>query len=265
MSLTGILLAVGIVAAVGLFIGIFLGLASVIFKVSVDEREEKIVEVLPGNNCGGCGYPGCSGLAAAIVKGEAPVNGCPVGGEEVGKKVAAIMGVDAVESEKMVAFVKCNGDCEASKKNYDYVGQEDCQMLMFVPNKGPKACNHGCQGFGSCVKACPFDAIHVINGVAKVDKEKCKACGKCVAVCPQHLIELIPYSAKYAVACSSTEKGPVTMKECANGCIGCGLCKKNCPAEAVQVTDFHAKIDYAKCVGCGTCIEKCKKGSIVEH
>ena len=175
------------------------------------------------------------------------------------------MGVDAVESEKMVAFVKCNGDCEASKMNYDYVGQEDCQMLMFVPNKGPKACNHGCQGFGSCVKACPFDAIHVINGVAKVDKEKCKACGKCIAVCPQHLIELIPYSAKYAVACSSTEKGPVTMKECANGCIGCGLCKKNCPAEAVEVTDFHAKIDYAKCVGCGTCIEKCKKGSIVEH
>ena len=99
MSITGILIAVGVVAAVGLFIGIFLGIASVIFKVNVDEREEKIVEVLPGNNCGGCGYPGCSGLAAAIVKGEAPVNGCPVGGEAVGKKVAEIMGVEAVESE----------------------------------------------------------------------------------------------------------------------------------------------------------------------
>ena len=149
MSITGILIAVGVVAAVGLFIGIFLGIASVVFKVSVDEREEKIVEVLPGNNCGGCGYPGCSGLAAAIVKGEAPVNGCPVGGEAVGKKVAEIMGVEAVESERMVAFVKCNGNCDAVKSNYEYLGQEDCQMLMFVPNKGPNACNHGCKGFGS--------------------------------------------------------------------------------------------------------------------
>ena len=110
MSITGILWAVLIVAAVGLFIGVFLGIASVIFKVSTDEREEKITEVLPGNNCGGCGYPGCSGLAAAIVKGEAPVNGCPVGGNEVGSKVAVIMGVEAVDTKRMTAFVKCRGN-----------------------------------------------------------------------------------------------------------------------------------------------------------
>ena len=265
MSFTGILFALLIVAGVGLFIGVFLGIASVVFKVNVDEREEQIAGVLPGNNCGGCGYPGCSGLAAAIVKGEAPVNACPVGGEAVGKKVASIMGVDAPHSKKMVAFVKCNGNCEAVKSNYDYVGQPDCQMLMFVPNQGPKACNHGCHGYGSCVKVCPFDAIHVENGVAVVDKEKCKACGKCIAICPQHLIELIPYDAPFTVACSSTEKGPATMKECANGCIGCGLCKKNCPEGAVEVNDFHAVIDYDKCIGCGTCVEKCKRGSILIH
>lgn len=265
MSIKGILFAILIVAAVGLFVGIFLGVAAVIFKVFVDEKEEKIVEVLPGNNCGGCGYPGCAGLAAAIAKGDAPVNACPVGGAPVGKKVAEIMGVDAVESQHMVAFVKCNGNCDVSNFYYDYVGEHDCQMLNFVPNRGPKSCNHGCQGFGTCAAVCPFNAITVENGCAKVDKELCKACGKCLSVCPQHLIELIPYDAKYAVACSSKEKGAVTVKECSAGCIGCGVCKKNCPNEAIEITDFHAKIDYDKCAGCGICAEKCKKETIVVH
>lgn len=265
MNFTGILWALLIVSLVGLFIGIFLGIASVVFKVEVDEREELIAATLPGNNCGGCGYPGCSGLASAIAKGEAPVNACPVGGDAVGKKVASIMGVEAIESKRMVAFVKCNGDCDKAVFYYDYVGQKDCQMLNFVPNRGPKSCNHGCQGFGTCASVCPFGAINVVNGVAVVDKELCKACGKCISVCPQKLIELIPYDAKYAVACSSKEKGPVTMKECQSGCIGCGLCKKKCAENAVEIADFHATIDYDKCVGCGECASNCKRGSIVEH
>lgn len=265
MNVTSILIAVAVVAAVGLFIGIFLGVAAIVFAVKVDEREEQILSVLPGNNCGGCGYPGCSGLAAAIVKGEAAVNACPVGGDAVGKQIADIMGVEAEAGKKKVAFVKCQGDCEHTHMNYNYTGQEDCQMLAFVPNQGPKSCNFGCQGYGSCVKVCPFDAIHVINGVAVVDKEKCKACGKCIAVCPRNLIELVPYDAKYLVACSSKEKGAATTKNCTIGCIGCGLCKKNCEAEAIVVEDFHAKIDYDKCVSCGACIEKCPKKSIVEH
>ena len=114
------------------------------------------------------------------------------------------------------------------------------------------------------MEACPFDAIHVVNGVAVVDKEKCKACGKCVEVCPKHLISLIPYKAEYAVSCSSSDKGPVTMKACQAGCIGCGLCVRNCPAQAVTVTDFHAAIDQEKCTGCGTCAEKCPKKCIVK-
>lgn len=265
MNITAIIIATVVVSVVGLFIGLFLGIAGIKFAVEVDEKEEAVLGVLPGNNCGGCGYPGCSGLAAAIAKGEAPVNACPVGGEPVGKQIAEIMGVEAGETTRMVAFVKCQGDCEKAKVDYEYTGAEDCAMLSFVPNGGPKSCNYGCLGYGSCVKACPFDAIHVVNGIAVVDKEACKACGKCVAACPKNLIELIPYEAKYVVACSSKEKGPVTMKECSVGCIGCTLCAKNCPNDAVKIENFLSVIDQEKCEGCGICMEKCPKKSIVEH
>ena len=264
MSITGILTAAAIVGIVGIFVGLFLGVAGIKFKVEVDEKEEAVLAALPGNNCGGCGYAGCSGLAAAIAKGEAPVNACPVGGESVGRKIAQIMGVDAQNTERKTAYVHCQGDCEKASVDYEYSGMEDCRVMGFVPGGGPKSCSSGCLGYGSCVKVCPFDAISVINGVAVVDKEKCKACGKCVEVCPRHLISLIPYKAKTAVACSSTDKGPVTMKACQTGCIGCGICVKNCPEGAVAVTDFHAVIDQEKCTGCGTCMEKCPKKAIVK-
>lgn len=263
MSIIGILTAAGVVAAVGAFVGLFLGIAGIKFKVQVDEKEEAVLAVLPGNNCGGCGYAGCSGLAAAIAKGEASVNSCPVGGESVGKQIAEIMGVEALGAERQVAFVACQGDCEKAGTDYDYCGAEDCRMMSFVPGGGAKSCNSGCLGYGTCVKACPFDAIHVVNGVAVVDREACKACGKCIAVCPRHLISLVPYKAKLAVACSSRDKGPVTMKVCSAGCIGCGLCVRNCPSQAVTVTEFNATIDQEKCTACGICIEKCPRKAII--
>lgn len=256
-------IAAVVVGLVGILLGFFLGFSGEAFKVEVDEREEAICGVLPGNNCGGCGYAGCSGLAAAIVKGDAPVNQCPVGGDPVAAQIAEIMGVEAETGTKMVAFVKCAGTCEKAKTDYEYSGVEDCSYMAFVPGGGPKSCNYGCLGYGSCVKACPFDAIHVIDGVAVVDKEKCKACSKCIAACPKNLIELVPYDAKHIVQCSSKDKGKDVMKACSVGCIGCMICQKNCPSDAVHVVNNIAYIDQEKCTGCGICAEKCPKKIIL--
>ena len=263
MSVQAIIIAAVVVGVVGILLGFFLGVSGEKLKVEVDPREEEILGVLPGNNCGGCGYPGCSGLAAAIVKGEAPVGQCPVGGSPVAAKVGAIMGVAAEEGERMVAFVQCSGTCDKAKNKYDYTGIEECTSMKYVPGGGPKGCSYGCLGFGSCVKACPFDAIQIVDGIAKVDKDACRACKKCIATCPRHLIDLVPYSAEYLVRCSSKDKGKKVMDVCTAGCIGCGLCEKNCPSGAVHVVDNIARIDQSKCTACGTCASKCPKKVIL--
>jgi Na+-translocating ferredoxin:NAD+ oxidoreductase RNF subunit RnfB len=257
--MSGILLAMVIIGVIGCVIGILLCFASKAFYVEVDEKEAAVLEELPGNNCGGCGYPGCSGLAAAIAKGQAPVGQCPVGGPPVAARIAAIMGVDAGESVRMRAYVRCAGDCDKAKSVYKYTGVNDCVAAANVPGGGPKACNYGCMGFGSCVASCQFDAIHIVDGIAVVDKDACKACGKCVDACPKHLIELIPYEAQEAVSCRNTDKGKDVMAVCDVGCIACHLCEKNCPSDAVHVEGNIAYIDQEKCTHCGTCVEKCPK------
>ncbi|MBQ1312238.1 MAG: RnfABCDGE type electron transport complex subunit B [Blautia sp.] len=262
MIIVAILAATILVALVGLFIGLFLGAAGKAFEVEVDEREVAVRAALPGNNCGGCGYPGCDGLAAAIAKGEAPVNKCPVGGEAVGAEIAKIMGQEMEETVRMAAFVKCSGTCEKARTKFDYSGVEDCEMVVQLPGGGPKTCTYGCLGFGSCVKACPFDAIHIVDGIAVVDREACKACGKCVAKCPRHLIELFPYEQKIFVGCSSHDKGKGVTSACDVGCIGCKKCEKTCPNGAITVTDFVAHIDAEKCTNCGACKEVCPRGII---
>lgn len=253
----GIIMAAVIVGGVGLIIGLFLGFSGEKFKVEADERETAVRAELPGNNCGGCGYPGCDGLAAAIVKGEAPVNGCPVGGAAVAEKIGAIMGAEVTETVRMTAFVKCNGDCDKSTKAYDYNGVQDCSVVSFMQNGGDKTCTYGCLGYGTCKKACPFGAIDIVNGIAKVDEEKCKACGKCVAACPRQLIELVPYDSDIRVSCSSRDKGIDVKKACTAGCIGCSICQRDCPLDAIKVENFLAHIDYDVCVGCGLCERKC--------
>ena len=265
MSITGIIMAAVIVGGTGLFIGIFLGLADKKLTVKVDEKEEAILGVLPGNNCGGCGYAGCDALAKAIAAGEAPVNACPVGGAAVAEKIGAVMGVEGGDAVKMVAFVKCAGTCEKAGIKANYYGVSDCKSAAAIPGRGDKACAYGCLGFGSCVAACQFDALHIKEGVAFVDKEKCVACGKCIQECPNGLIELVPYDAKYAVSCSNKDKGPKVMAVCDTGCIGCGICAKQCEFEAITVENNIAHIDQSKCTGCGKCAAKCPKKVIMAH
>jgi Na+-translocating ferredoxin:NAD+ oxidoreductase RNF subunit RnfB len=262
--LTGILIPVAIIGGMGIVLGIILGIAAVLFHVEQDPKIGQIRECLPGANCGGCGFAGCDALAEAIATGKSPVNGCPVGGAAAAEKIGAIMGVAAGESVKQTAFVMCNGSCDAAKDKYEYFGEKDCGLEASL-NGGHKACSYGCLGDGSCVKACAFDAIHVVNGVAVVDKDKCVACGACVSTCPKHLIELVPYDNLIRVACSSHDMPKASKENCANACMGCSICAKNCQFDAVHIDKFLAKVDYSKCTQCGACTEKCPTKAIAKR
>ncbi len=253
-----ILLPVLIFIGLGLLMGALLALASKIFAVKKDECAEAIKECLPGANCGGCGYSGCEAYAAAVSSGEAAVNLCTVGGNEVSGKIAGIMGVDAGETVRMRAQVMCSGTAEYAKKKYIYSGIDDCSAAVRIGG-GDKLCQNGCVGLGTCVKACPFEAITVESGVAVVHYEKCRGCGVCVAACPKGIIQLIPFDAKHWIGCISEADGKKTRRVCDVGCISCKLCEKNCPTGAVRVDNSVAKIDYSLCSGCDKCVDKCPR------
>ena len=252
----GILVATVCIAVIGLLVGIALVNVGKKFAVEVNPKEAAVREVLPGNNCGACGHAGCDAMAAAIARGESPVNGCPVGGEPVAKQVAKIMGVEEVSSVKKVAYVRCYGTCGNAVSSVNYVGIKDCQAAV---NSGlsNKDCAYGCLGLGTCVRACPFDAIHIVDGVARVDRKACKACGKCVIACPKHIIELLPDEDQFAVRCANRDTGKNVKKVCSVGCIACHICEKQCEYDAVHVVNNISHIDYDKCQNCGKCAAKC--------
>lgn len=251
-----------IVAVIGLVCAGLLVVASKVFAVEVDERVTKVRECLPGANCGGCGFAGCDDYAANLVADESmPCNKCAPGGAAAAEAIAAVLGRDAGSAEPQVAQVMCNGTCDKSRTVLEWQGLQSCKGA-----KGwfstPNACMHGCIGLGDCVNACEFNAIGVVNGVARVNRDECVACGSCAAVCPQSIIKLVPKKMNVHVLCSSTDKGAVARKNCDNACIGCGKCTKACNFGAITVEDNKAIIDYSKCKGCGMCVTQCPTGAL---
>ena len=259
MNFTNILIAIAVLGAMGAIFGAALAFAAKIFHVEVDPKEAAVRECLAGANCGGCGFPGCDGYAKAVAEGKAPTNKCVAGGPEAAAKIAEIMGVSTGAGEKMVAWVPCHGCSDAAVPRFEYNGPKDCQAAMLFGGKSNKECTFACIGLGNCERACKFDAMHVVNGVAKVDRDKCVGCGMCANTCPQKIIDILPKTSRVTVGCSSKDLGKNVTKACKVGCIGCKMCEKTCKFDAIHVVDNLAKIDPDKCKNCGMCAKACPR------
>lgn len=237
------------------------------FKVEEDPRIDEVEKMLPGANCGGCGFAGCRGMADALVKNDdISTLFCPVGGGDTMKSIASYLGKAAPDKEPMVATVRCGGVCDKRPRTNTFDGAKSCAVVssLYV---GETACAYGCLGYGDCVEACVFDAIRINpeTGIAEVDAEKCTACGACVKACPKNIIELRkkwPKGRAVYVGCMSKDKGAVVMKACKTGCIGCGKCEKVCAFGAITVENNLAYIDPQKCRLCRKCVNECPTGAI---
>lgn len=266
-----ILNAVLVLGGIALIASVILYVCSKKFAVKEDPRLAQVAELLPGANCGGCGFPGCSGLADALVKGAdaGSIEGlnCPVGGSDVMKQVADLLGMAMDNSEPKVAVVRCNGTCDNRPRITIYDGLQTCAAVNAC-GAGETGCGYGCLGCGDCVNACQFGALSINEqtGMPEVDEEKCTACGACVKACPRNIIELRkrgPKGRRIYVRCVNKDKGAIAKKNCAAACIGCGKCAKECKFEAITVAANISYIDPDKCRLCRKCEAACPTGSIV--
>lgn len=258
-----ILFPILLVAGIGLVLGLGLAIASKVMAVPVDEKAETITEVLPGANCGACGFSGCAGYAAALSAGKTEeTNLCAPGGTPTATKIAEILGTAPSAVLPTVAVVHCMGNSTNSEDKMTYKGVSSCRMASQLFG-GAKECTYGCLGLGDCVDACEFDAIHICDGVARISTIACHSCKACVKACPKGLITMLPLNVtQAAVLCKNHEKGAVARKHCKAACIGCMKCVKACEHDAIKVENFLATVDAEKCVGCGKCHEVCPIGCI---
>ena len=242
-----ILFAFLIIAALALLLGLGLAVAAKKFAVKKDERSEQILAILPGANCGACGYPGCSGYADALSSGKAQNGLCSPGGAKTTDLVAKILGVKSEGTqERMVAFVHCRGNHELTQRDFQYEGIEECSgaHMLF---QGDNTCKYGCLHLGSCIRVCPTNAIsRDTKGNVTVNPDLCIGCKKCTLVCPTKVIRMIPARGSHAIGCNSHDKGPVVRKICSVGCISCKICEKKFPESGCTVIDFLSEIDYSQ-------------------
>lgn len=254
--MTTIIYAGLLLGILGLVFGGVLSFADKKFHVEVDERVGKVRECLGGANCGACGYAGCDAFAQAVVEGKAPVNGCAPAGAKGAQKIGQIMGLEAPDTERKVARVLCNGEYGISLNRYTYDGYQSCAAAASLAG-GPKACRFSCIGLGDCMDKCAFGAIHMENGLARIDVEKCTGCGVCEKTCPRHVIKLMDLGQNVIVRCRNVDTARAARAACMEACIGCGRCAKECQYEAIKVENGYAHIDPAKCTRCGACAQVC--------
>ncbi len=243
MNITLIISAVVLVSAIGAVLGVIIGVIAKKFAVEVDPKIEIVDELLPGANCGGCGFAGCADFAKALVENRTEPNKCPVCDSNAIAQIAGELGQSATEKEKIVAVVLCGGSNSHTKGNVKYNGVLDCKSANNI--QGIKGCSYGCLGYASCARACPFDAIEIKDGLAIVHPHLCVGCGKCVATCPRTLIKMVPEKASVHVFCASPEKGPLKRKVCTVSCIGCTKCTKVEGEEGtVKMVGTLAEVNY---------------------
>jgi len=256
------LTALGIIAAVILY------LISKKFYVLEDPRIAQVEEVLPSTNCGGCGFPGCRSFAEkAVANGNLDDMHCPVGGNDVMKEVAAVLGVSVEEKDPYVAVVRCSGSFEYRKVINEYDGLASCTLASNL-YAGDTGCEHGCLGLGECVDACQFDAMYMdpVTGLPVVVEDKCTACNACVTACPKDIITLLPKgrrNRRVYVACLNTDKAGVARKVCEVACSGCAKCADICKYDAVNISNNLASIDPDLCKLCRKCVDVCDAHNIL--
>lgn len=256
-----ILIAFLIMLAIALIAGVLIAVLSHFFAVEENPVKKQIRECLPGINCGACGYKGCDDYAAALAEGGVKPNLCIPGAQDVADHIAEIIGVEAEPFKDVVAFVACDGHCDAITKKAVYDGVQTCKAASMLYG-GENACQFGCLGFGDCAASCPADAICMADGIARIDTIKCLGCGLCTTICPKSIISMMPQNTSTVVMCSNKQKGADARKACKNACIGCKKCEKACPQGAITVKDNLASIDYNKCVNCGICVGECPTGCL---